>query len=146
MTKITKSIEIEASPEKVFAFVISEKMNDVWKDWYEAKWTSEGPVGVGSIGHFVGNPEFIKGEWDMEVTEFTKNKNMTMHTKGKSPMNETVSMNLEPTTNGTKVTYVDEYSLPHSVFGKMLDIAKVRKGMEKAHTQMLENLKKALEE
>ena len=145
MTKITKSIEIEASPEKVFAFVISNKMNDVWKDLYEATWTSEGPIGVGSTSHFVGHPDFIKGEWDMEVTEFEKNKNMTMHTKGKSPMKATVSMILEPTTKGTNVTYVEDYQMPYSIFGKMIDIAKVRKGMEKAHIELLENLRKALE-
>jgi hypothetical protein len=37
--KATTSIEIEASPEKVFDFVISEKMNDLTKEFYEGKWT-----------------------------------------------------------------------------------------------------------
>ena len=48
MGKLTTSIEIEVSPEKVLPFVISEKMNDVWKEWFETSWTSKGPVGVGS--------------------------------------------------------------------------------------------------
>jgi uncharacterized protein YndB with AHSA1/START domain len=145
MAKIIKSIEIEAPPEKVFAFVISDKMNDVWGEWYSGKWTSEGPVRVGSIGHFVGNPNFLKGEWDMEVTEFVKNKNMTMHTIGKSPMKSTVSMNLEPTTKGTKTTYVDDYEVPYSILGKLIDKVKVSKDMEKAHLKLMENLKKTLE-
>ena len=145
MTKITKSTEIAVSPETVFAFVISDKMNDVWKEWYDAKWTSEGPVGVGSIGHFVGNPNFLKGEWDMEVTEFVKNKKMTMRTIGKSPMKATVSMVVEPTAKGTKATYIDDYEVPYSVLGKLIDKLKVRKDMEKVHIQLLENLKKTLE-
>jgi uncharacterized protein YndB with AHSA1/START domain len=145
MAKIIKSIEIEAPPEKVFAFVISDKMNDVWGEWYSGKWTSEEPVRVGSIGHFVGNPNFLKGEWDMEVTEFVKNKNMTMHTIGKSPMKSTVSMNLEPTTKGTKATYVDDYEVPYSILGKLIDKVKVSKDMEKAHLKLMENLKKTLE-
>jgi hypothetical protein len=31
--KVTSSIEIEAFLDKVFVFIISEKMNDVWKEW-----------------------------------------------------------------------------------------------------------------
>lgn len=145
MAKITKSIEIKAPPEKVFAFAISDKMNAVWKDWYSAGWTSKGPVGVGSIEHFVGNPNFLKGEWDMEVTEFVKNEKMTMHSIGKSPMKATVSMIIEPTANGTKATYIDDYEVPYSIVGKLIDKVKISKDMEKAHMQLLENLKKTLE-
>jgi hypothetical protein len=143
--KLTTSSEVEASPEKVFAFAISERMNDVWKEWYEAKWTSEGPVGVGSIGHFKGNPNFIKGEWDMEVTEFVKNKKFTMRTIGKSPMNVTTSLVLEPTTKGTKVTYLADYKLPYSVLGKLIDKVKVGKDMEKQAKEMSEKFKKTIE-
>jgi hypothetical protein len=63
--KSTTSIEIEVAPEKVFAFVISEKMNDVTKDFVEGKWTSDGPVGVGSIAHYVGVGR-NQGDWDAE--------------------------------------------------------------------------------
>ena len=49
VAKLTKSIEIEAPPEKVFAFMISEKMNELWGKWMEGKWISKGPIGVGSI-------------------------------------------------------------------------------------------------
>jgi carbon monoxide dehydrogenase subunit G len=145
LAKLTNSIEIEASPEKVFAFVISEKMNDVWKDSIEAKWKSEGPVGVGSIGHFKGNPNFIKGEWDMEVIEFEKNKKMTMLSIGKSPMNATTSVILEPTSKGTKLTYVQDYKVPYSVLGKLVDKVKVSKDMDKNAKKMNANLKKTLE-
>ena len=146
ITKIAKSIEIIAPPEKVFAFVISDKMNDVWEEWYSCKWVSEGPVGVGSIGHFIGNPNFLKGEWDMEVTEFDENKSMTMRTKGNSPLDTTVSMLLEPTPIGTKATYTEDYKMPYSIVGAMIDKLKVSKEMEKAHVKLLENLKKAVEE
>jgi hypothetical protein len=60
--KATTSIEIEASPEKVFDFVISEKMNDLTKEFYECKWVSAGPVGVSSTAHYVGVHKRNKGE------------------------------------------------------------------------------------
>lgn len=146
MGKITVSIEIEASPEKVFAFTISEKMNDVWKEWVESKWTSEGPVGVGSIAHFVGKGKRANlGEYDMEVTEFVKNNKMTMRTIGASKHNVIDSMTLEPTTKGTKMTYSVDYKVPYSVLGKLIDKLKVSKDMEKGDRKLLENIKKALE-
>jgi len=37
MGNVTASIEINASPEKVFAFFTSDKILDSWKDWVEVK-------------------------------------------------------------------------------------------------------------
>jgi carbon monoxide dehydrogenase subunit G len=43
--KVTKSIEIEASPEKVFAFMCdTEKMNEITKGAEESEYTSKGPI------------------------------------------------------------------------------------------------------
>ena len=146
MTKITKSIEIGASPEKVFAFMISDNMNDVWGKWMEGKWTSKGPVGVGSIGHFVAKPDFkIKGEWDEEVTEFEENKKMAMRTVEGSKMKMGVTGLLEPTATGTKVTYIEEYEVPYSVLGKLIDKLSIRKNTENFMDAMMANLKKAIE-
>lgn len=146
MTKLTKSIEIEASPEKVFAFMISDRMNEVWGRWMEGTWTSKEPVRVGSIGHFVAKPDFkIKGEWDEVVTEFEENKKLTMKTVEGSKLNMSVTGLFEPTTTGTKVTYVEEYGVPYSVFGKLIDKLVLRKDTEKFMDSMLENMKKALE-
>jgi len=144
--KLTASIEIEASPEKVFSFVISEKMNDVWGEWIEGKWTSDGPIGVGSTGHSVGVGR-NKGEWNVEVTEFVKNKKITLHSVGASKRanDSTNSFTLEPTTKGTKVTYSIDYEMPYSVLGKLIDKLMVKKEMEKVNTKILKNLKKALE-
>jgi hypothetical protein len=147
VTKQTQSIEIQASPEKVFAFIISERMNEVWGEWMEGKWTSKGPVGVGSISHFDTKGTLSTfGELTGEVTEFEKNKKMTIHTKDtKGKMDATDALILEPTAKGTKTTYVTEYKVPYSVFGKLIDKVKISKDMEKMHIKMLENLKKALE-
>lgn len=45
MAKLTKNTQIEASPEKVFAFLFDkEKMNEVSKGFSEFEYTSKGPV------------------------------------------------------------------------------------------------------
>jgi hypothetical protein len=142
------SKEIQASPERLFAFIISERMNEVWGEWMEGKWTSEGPVGLGSIAHFETKGTLKSfGELTGEVTEFEENKKMTMQSKnakGKTAVSD--SLILEPTANGTKVMYVTEYDVPYSVFGKLIDKVKISKDMENMHVKMLENLKTAVEQ
>jgi uncharacterized membrane protein len=144
--KLTKSIEIEASPEKVFAFINdSEKMNEINKGNLEMEPTSKGPVGVGSTSHWVGTAGGNQQEFDMEVTEFVKNKKMSMRTIGASKFKATGSFALEPTAKGTKFTYSMDYELPYSVLGKLVDKLKVGKEMEKNMGAMMEKAKKALE-
>ena len=81
MGKMTHSIEIEASPEKVFAFMLDmEKMNQLTKGASEGQYTSKGAVGVGTTMHMVGKAGGSQAEWDMEVTEFEKNKKISLRT------------------------------------------------------------------
>ena len=142
MGKFTKSIEIEASPEKVFTYINDDKkLNEVNKD-VKVETTSEGPVGVGTTRHFVGS---AGGKWDMEITEFVKNKKVASHTIGAGDMKVTDSWTLEPTAKGTKLTASMDYELPYSLLGKLVDKVRVSKFIEKNLDQMLENIKKALE-
>ena len=148
MTKLTVSREIQASPEQVFAFVISERMNEVWGEWMKGKWDSEGPVGVGTKGHFDTKGTLASfGRLNGEVVEFEENKKMTMHTKdAKGKMDTTDSLIFEPTGTGTKATYITDYKVPYSVFGKLMDKVKISRDMENMHVKMLENLKNVLEQ
>jgi hypothetical protein len=122
--KSTVSTEIEASPENVFDFVISEKMNDLTKEFYEGKWSSEGPVGVGSNAHYVGVHKHNKGEeWNAKLTEFVKNKNLTMHLTGanKRSYDQTNFYTFEPKVKGTKMTITMDYKMPCSVLNKLIE-------------------------
>jgi hypothetical protein len=151
--KATGSIEVEASPEKVFDFVISEKMNDLMKEVYECKLTSEGPIGLGSTLHYAGTHRYNKGEeWDAEVTEFVRNKKLTMFCKGanKHSHDQTNCYVFEPTTKGTKLTMSMEVMMPYSILGELF-FALVVKGivkndmLPKECNKISEKLKKALE-
>ena len=147
MTKLTTSREIQASPEKIFSFVISDRMNDVWGEWMIGKWDSNEPVGVGSIGHFDTRGMLANfGKLTGTVTEFEPNKKMTMHSKDtKGKMDTCDTFLLEPVAAGTKMTYISQYNVPYSVFGKLIDKVKIRKEMEGMHVKMLENLKRIIE-
>jgi len=146
MTKITKTVEIAASPEKLFAFMVSQKMNDLWGEHLEGKWITPGPVRLGSVSHWVAKPGFkMKGEWDQEVTEFELNRKMAWHTAAGSKLNMGVRGELEATANGSKVQYTEEYELPYWILGKLVDKLRYRKAVEKFMDDTLAALKKAVE-
>ena len=146
MTKLTKSIEIEASPEKVFALILDvEKMNEITKGFAEFEITSKGPFGVGTTMHYVGKAGGSQAEWDLEVIEFEKNKKISAHTVGTSKFKMETSYILEPTAKGTKLTASDDYKLPYSILGKIVDKLRVSKDIEKSSEKQLRDMKKALE-
>ena len=146
MGKLTKSIEIEASPEEVFSFCMDmEKTNKAFAGFMEGEYTSKGPVGVGTTSHHIAKVGGQEREWDMEITEFVKNKKMSSHTIGASKSKMVNSWTFEPTAKGTKLTFSLDYEVPYSVLGKVIDKLKVGKDIEKSMSQMQENIKKALE-
>jgi carbon monoxide dehydrogenase subunit G len=144
--KLTKNIEIEASPEEVFPFINDDKkMNEATKGFSEMEYTSKGPVGVGTTYHLISKIGGQEREADMEITEFVKNKKMSSHTIGASKVKMTNSFALEPTAKGTKWTISMDYEVPYSVLGKVVDKLKVSKDMDKVMGKMMEDVKKALE-
>ena len=104
----------------------------------EGKWTAGGGVGVGSIASFATKGTLSNfGELKGEVTEFEKNKKMALHsTDAKGKMDATDTLVLEPTAKGTMTTYITEYKVPYSVFGKLLDKVKISKDMETMRLEM----------
>jgi carbon monoxide dehydrogenase subunit G len=146
--KITLSIEIEASPEKVWAFMGDmDKLNEISKGVVKNTITSKTPIGVGSMVHTIlyNKSGGIQAEFDMEITEFEENKKASMRTIGKSKMKINIEYVYEPTAKGTKLTKTTEYELPYSILGKIIDKIRVHKDIEKMDQKLLMDLKKALE-
>ena len=145
---MTSSIEIVASTEKVFDFVIDmKKMNDACKEYYVGKWTSEGPIGLGSTVNYVGVHKYNKKEeWNAEVTEFVRNKSLTMLLKGANEHShdQTNYHTFEPTGKGTRFTISMEYEVP-SIGGKLLQALGGKKMVEGWLAKVAENVKKAVE-
>ena len=146
MAKLTKSVEIKAPPEKVFAFLTdTEKLNEIAKGDVEYKQTSKGPWRVGTTMHWISKAGGQQAEADMEVTEFEKNKKATISTVGASKLKLKQTCAFEPTANGTKVTFIADYTLPYSILGKIIDKLKVQKDLEKSIERQAMDMKKALE-
>ena len=120
-------------------------MNELSKGFAESEYTSKGPIGVSSIVHNVAKAGGSQAEFDMEITEFEKNKKVSMRTVGASKFKMQGSHILEPTAKGTKLTNTMDYELPYSILGKIVNKLKVSKDIEKRMEKELWDMKKALE-
>jgi carbon monoxide dehydrogenase subunit G len=146
VTKVIKSIEIEASPDKVFAFLLDkEKMNEATKGFSQFEYITSGPVGMGTKMHYITGSGGSTMEHDTEVIEFVQNEKFVSHTIGASKFKGKASFTLEPTAKGTKLTYSMDYEMPYSVIGKLIDKVSVHKKMEEGISNAMENAKKTLE-
>jgi uncharacterized membrane protein len=145
LTRIEKTIEINASPEKIFAFANWNNVPKLYDSIKSAEWTSKEKNKVGSTLHVFSELAGIKGEYDAEVTEVIENEKAAWRT---TSGNVTVVyyMTLKPTKTGTLVTTSFDYELPYSILGKIIDKLRVHKALEKDTETGLKRLKEAMEQ
>ena len=148
MTKIERSIVIEAPVEKVFAFVTDldnfVKINPPETEM-EILSRDEGPQRVGFTAKVRAKVGDQVWEVEVETIEFVKNKRAVVRQKG-GPMKKFDMLDLfEPADGGTKWTSIVEYELPYSLLGKLVDKLKVRKDMEKGSDYQMNKTKELIE-
>lgn len=144
MTRIERSIEIRAPPEKIWELLAWDRTPEWYRYIKRAEYTSETRAGVGATAHVIGEAEGQKFEYDIEVTKYVENERAAWRTTS-GTWTAFGSGTLKPTEAGTKVTIVINYQLPYSVLGKIIDRLKGRKAMEKGLETALENLKSIVE-
>ncbi len=140
LTRIEKSIVINASLEKIGSIAQFDKLPEWQPEWKKVEWTSEDKNKVGSSLHLVGEVSGFKSEIDLEITEFVKNEKAMWRTIGGN-MTGIGSMTFTPTEDGTKFSMVIDYELPYSVLGKLIDKLRVRKAIDKSYDEALKRLK-----
>ena len=134
LTKIERSVEIQAPIEKVFVFISNPKNQE--KMFIDSKFKiediSKQPEGVGTkfrISAFMSGRK-VKPHWH-EFAEVEKNcKIIDQEVKGGPCKKERIIYLLGTTDKGTKLTITEDYELPYSVFGKLVDKVAVRKAFE----------------
>lgn len=104
MIDTSGSVTINRPVEDVFNYVTDMSNDPSWHtDVLEARKTSEGPVGVGTIWHSRFKPSMGVSEGDMEVVAFEPNR-MEVLRGVIGPMQPTLSYMLEPIDGGTRFT------------------------------------------
>jgi len=148
LTRMEKSIEIKASPEKVWEMLPLDRLLE-WVPGYErdlnsVEYTSEvhtleDKLRVGATAQ--GIPK-KKGEYSFEIMESLKNQRMAYRLSGS--LNVLVTSILEPVQQGTKFTYVYDYQMPWGILGKVVEKLLIGQ-LKKESENSLENLRSILE-
>ena len=152
MTRLEKSIEIKATPKKVWEMLAFDRMPEWMSDWKSAAFTSEvrtpeDKCRLGASAHVTEK----HGEFDLEITESLENEKITALSKGKykypwmggQRVTMTVTYTLKPVEEGTILTYAMDHELLLRFGGQLQPLGKgyLEKGIEKS----LNNLKSILE-
>ncbi|MDH5440658.1 MAG: SRPBCC family protein [Candidatus Bathyarchaeota archaeon] len=146
MVRTEKSIEIRASPEKVWEILALDRMPE-WAFEGELKSveytsevrTPEDKYRVGASAHIIDK----RSEHDVEITESLENEKMMY--RSKPPYyTYTSTYILKPVEEGTKLTWISDVEMPWGILGKALGRLAVGTGEKKAE-KSLEKLKSVLE-
>jgi uncharacterized membrane protein len=145
LTRIDKSIEINAPLDKVFSLVNWDRVPEYYNSIKKVKWTSKPPkMEVGATVHVLSEIAGSNGEWDAEITEYKNNEKVSWRTTGGN-MTIIYNATLDPAKAGTKLTTSFDYELPYSVLGKLIDKLRVHKAMEKESEKALQKMKEIAE-
>ena len=137
MTKIERSVEINAPVEKVFLFISNPKNQE--KIFSDSKFKIEDvsmqPDGVGTkfrVSAFMGGRN-VKPHWH-EFVEFEEDRRIVSHEVkggGGAMKSEDLTFVLGTTTDkGTKLTIIADYEFPYSVIGRLVDTLAFKKAFE----------------
>lgn len=152
MTKIIKSIEIDAPPKKVWTLIVQHlKYPDRHANEEETapikagggKAISKKRVGVGVTTRWTYEFRNKTYTWDDIVTEWVENKRIVWKSTSTWQMED--SFDLEPTESGTRLIYIMDYKLPYGFLGWIYGKLRLQKPMEKTLENTLMNMKRVVE-
>jgi uncharacterized protein YndB with AHSA1/START domain len=143
MVDTSKSITIGRPVEEVFAYVTDTSNDPAWHtDILEARKTSEGPIGLGTIWHLGFKPAMGVSEGDTEVVEFEPNRKEVMRGE-MGPMQPTLTYLFEPADGGTRFTR--RVQIKVSGMMKLMEPL-MRLMTPRGNAKFLANLKRILEQ
>jgi len=144
--RIEKSIEIKASPEKVWEMLAFDRRPEWMEGIKSVEYTSEvrkpkDKYRVGASAHMTEK----HGECDLEITESLENEKITYSVRGYRGSRNTIGIyTLKSTEAGTEMTFVTDYEVTNLIF-KILDKLFVQRALEKDLERWLQKLKNILE-
>ncbi|MDH5441526.1 MAG: SRPBCC family protein [Candidatus Bathyarchaeota archaeon] len=146
MARTEKSIEIRASPEKVWEILALDRMPE-WAfkgqlksvEYTSEVRTPEDKYRVGATAHIIDK----RSQHDVEITESLENEKMIY--RSKPPYyTYTATYILKPIEGRTKLTWISDVEMPWGILGRALG-GLTRGAGEKQAEKALENLKSILE-
>ena len=143
MTKVEKTITVNAPTEKIYNYVGNpENLPEIWPSLLEVMDVQSLPNG-GNSNRWAYKMAGIRLEGASEDTERVPNERIVTKTKGGAESTQTWVF--QPEAGGTKVTFAVEYTVPIPVIGKIAEVIIVKMNDREAGV-LLDNLKLRMEE
>ncbi len=124
--RIEKSIEIKASPEKVWEMLALDRMPEWKKNCESVAFISEihapkDKYRVGSTVSFIDHHAYgPSSKFVMTVADSLENEKITYHSSYSFVRRIDLTYSLEHVENGTKLTYVADYSTRWGILGEIV--------------------------
>lgn len=144
MARIKRSIEIKAPVKVVFAFTRNwENYARFYEGLYD--WRPTTVVTGGKGARFAYKARAMGREFEIETEVADEVENCSRSFVSVTGAKARGDWTFEPLEDGTKVTYIAEYTLPIPVIGRLLDVLFVKRRREAYSNKSLQNLKGLLE-
>ena len=82
LAKIDKTVQIRVPTEKVWPMLLWDRIPEWLEGIKKAEYTSDEKDQVGATAHVVAESSGIEVEFDIEITEYTKNRAASWRTTG----------------------------------------------------------------
>jgi uncharacterized membrane protein len=142
VARVERAIVINAPVEQIFAFV-SDPANlpSVWPALEQTTNVTPEANG-GSSSDYVYTMGGMRFSGHTESVEFVPNARIV--TRSKSGIENTLTWSFMPEGDGTRVTFLAEYTVPVPLLGKLAEVLLVRQNEQQGET-VLANLKAKME-
>ena len=118
MPTIPFQTQINAPPEKVFAYVADLQKHPEWSHIEELKKTSDGAVGVGSTYESRGKNLGMTTTDKIEVTEYQSNQRIGWRSRGGFGMQFNWSFEVQPQGDGTLL--IERFEPPSGAIANLI--------------------------
>ena len=145
--KVEKSIEISASPEKIWPFLVDPAKIVMWFDSFKkCEYTNEKHSGAGTTYYVEEKVPGPLRKINFEAIIWDENERLTLKmTSGKNINSYEIRWNLKISQSGTIFHFVEDVGMPFGIIGKFLGIMGQRTA-DKMVEGMLSKLKNLSEE
>ncbi len=147
MGRIEKSIEIKASPERVWEMLAFDRHPEWFEERTSAEYTSEVRTSKDKcrVGASACITEKHFGKFNIEITESLENEKFSYVCRGVPHSTDVIEIfTLEPIEDGTRITFVADGEVTSLIY-RMLEKLFVHRAIEKGAERSLEKLKSILE-
>ncbi len=130
--KVQKSIEINASPEKIWTYIVEPEKVLRWCITYKRfEYTSDQRSGAGTPLYIEEQAGGGLTKMQFEVTEWKENARLALQmVSGASYKSYRQELILEPIQAGSRFTFMEEIILPYGIIGKLIGIFAERMSSE----------------